>query len=330
MKKNILLSLAATLLLSGSILNATSLDSKDSSVTVQGQTDKSYYSFYSKPDKLTKKQLEQYQKMGLISKKKMMQDELKLATKNIVKPAQEILDGLNDTFKAIALLKKHDVKSAKIALTSATAQFDKALKKDPSLKLVPVDMQTTFDDHPLTLDDVKSIKKNALRMVNVDQPQEAVALLSQLKNQITITTTNLPMNLYPLSTKEALDALNKGEKAGMILPILTDALDTMVVTEIVIPMPILVAQSALIDAQKLSKNNKAEIIKLLNLSQKQLEVAKYEGYLTKYDTEYKNLSEEIDVLKKKVSEGNILVKDYDKIKSDFTSFFQKIHQGKKK
>ena len=330
MKKNILLSLAATLLLSGSVLNAASIDSKDASVTVQGQTDKSYYGFYAKPDKLTKKQLDEYQKMGLISKHKMIQDELKLATKNIVKPAQEILDGLNDTFKAMSLLKKQDVKSAKIALTSATTQFDKALKKDPNLKLVPIDMQTTFDDHALTLDDVKSIKKNVLRMVKEDKPQEAVALLSQLKNQITITTTNLPMNLYPLSTKEALDALNKGEKAGMILPILTDALDTMVVTEIVIPMPILVAQSALIDAQKLSKNNKAEIIKLLNLSQKQLEVAKYEGYLTKYDTEYKNLSEEIDVLKKKVSEGNILVKDYDKIKSDFTSFFQKIHQGKKK
>jgi len=330
MKKNILLSLAATLLFSGSALNAASLDSKDSSVTVSGQTDKSYYCFYSKPDKLTKKQLEQYQKMGLISKHQMIQDELKLATKNIVKPAQEILDGLNDTFKAMSLLKKHDVKSAKIALTSATTQFDKALKKDPNLKLVPVDMQTTFDDHSLTLDDVKSIKKNALGMVSEDQPQEAIALLSQLKNQITITTTNLPMDLYPLATKQALDALNKGEKVGMILPILTDALDTMVVTEIVIPMPILIAQSALTDAQKLNKNNKAETTKLLNFSQRQLEVAKYEGYLTKYDVEYKNLSEEIDRLKKKVSEGSVVVKDYDKIKSDFTSFFQKIHQGKKK
>lgn len=330
MKKDILLSLAATLLLSGSILNAASLDSKDSSVTVQGQTDKSYYGFYSKPDKLTKKQLEKYQKMGLISKHQMIQDELKLATKNTVKPAQEILNGLNDTFKAMSLLKKQDVKSAKIALTSATAQFDKALKKDPSLKLVPIDMQTTFDDHALTLENVKSIKKNALRMLNEDQPQEAVALLSQLKNQITITTTNLPMDLYPLATKQALDALNKGEKVGMILPILTDALDSMVVTEIVIPMPILVAQSALTDAQKLSKNDKSEITKLLNLAQRQLEVAKYEGYLTKYDAEYKNLSEEIDRLKKKVSEGNILVKDYDKIKSGFTSFFQKIHTNKKK
>ena len=330
MKKNILFSLAATLLLSGGILNAASIDSKDAAVTVQGQTDKSYYGFYSRPDKLTKKQLEEYQKMGLISKNKMIQDELKLATKNIVKPAQEILDGLNDTFKAMSLLKKQDVKSAKIALTSATAQFDKALKKDPSLKLVPIDMQTTFDDHALTLENVKSIKKNALRMLNEDQPQEAVALLSQLKNQITITTTNLPMDLYPLATKQALDALNKGEKVGMILPILTDALDSMVVTEIVIPMPILVAQSALTDAQKLSKNDKSEITKLLNLAQRQLEVAKYEGYLTKYDAEYKNLSEEIDRLKKKVSEGNILVKDYDKIKSGFTSFFQKIHTSKKK
>ncbi len=332
MKSNILLFLTAMLFLGGSMLNGASLNSKDT----QGQLDKSsssYYGFYAKPAKLTKKELEYYNKTGLISKHQMIQDDLKLVAKNTVKPAQEILDGLKNTFKAISLLKKHDVKSAKIALTSATTQFDIALKKDPSLKLVPVNMQTTFDDSPLTLANVKSIKKNALRMVNNNQPQEAVMLLSQLKNQITITTTNLPMDLYPIAVKHALNALNKGKKIDIALPLLTDALNTMVVTEIVIPMPILISQSALKDAQKLSKNDKndkTEITKLLNLSKRQLEVAKYEGYLSKYNAEYKNISEEIDRLKNKISKGTLLVKDYDKVKSDFVSLFQKIHQGKKK
>ncbi len=326
MKTKILLSLTAILFLSGSMLNASSSNSENT----QAQIDKSYYGYYAKPGKLTKQELKYYDKTGLISKHQMIQDELKLATKNTVKPAQEIVDGLKNTLKAISLLEKHDVKSAKVALISATKQFEIALKKDPNLKLVPVNMETTFDDFPLTLADVKSIKKNALKMVNNNQPQEAIILLSQLKDQITITTTNLPMDLYPVAVKHALNALNKGKKIDTALPLLTDALNTMVVTEIVIPMPILIAQSALKDAQKLSKNDKTEIKKLLNLSKRQLEVAKYEGYLSKYNAEYKNISEEIDRLKNKISKGTLLVKDYDKVKSDFVSLFQKIHQGKKK
>jgi len=328
MNKNILLSFAAILLLSANVANATAIDAQASKVTAQ--TNHSYYGFYSQPDKLTKKQLEHYQKMGLISKRQMIKDELKLATKNIVKPSTEILDGFNATFKAMSLLKKHDLKSAKIALISATSQFDKALKKDPSLKLVPIDMKTSFDDQALTLENIKSIKKNALRMINDNQPQEAVALLSQLKNQITIVTTELPMDLYPIATKKALDALNKDEKAETVLPILAAALDTMVETEVVIPMPVLVAQSALKDAEKLDKSKKEEISKLLSLAQTQLDVARYEGYLSKYDTEYKTLSEEINLLKKKNSVGNVLLRDYDKIKKYFSLLFEKIHHGHKK
>ncbi len=330
MKKNILLSFATTLLLSGSLLHASALHEKQPNVNVPEQTLHSYYGFYASPDKLTKQQLEHYHKIGLISKQQMIKDELKLATKNIAKPSKEILDGLNATFKAMTSLKRHDLKSAETLLTTATNLFDRALKKEPNLKLVPIDIQTVFDDHALTLENVTSIKKNALRMVNDNQPQEAIALLSQLKNQITMDITYLPMDTYPISTKKALDALKKGDKEDIVLPMLLDALSTKIVIETTIPLPVLIAQNALKDASKLTKDKQEIINELLNLAQKQLEIAKFEGYLTTYDTEYKVLSKEISTLKKKVSEGNILVKDYDEIKKDFTELFAKIHQGTKK
>ena len=330
MKKNILLSFATTLLLSGSLLHASALHEKQPNINMPEQTSHSYYGFYASPDKLTKQQLEHYHKIGLISKQQMIKDELKLATKNIAKPSKEILDGLNATFKAMTSLKHHDLKSAETLLTTATNLFDKALKKEPNLKLVPIDIQTVFDDHALTLENVTSIKKNALRMVNDNQPQEAIALLSQLKNQITMDITYLPMDIYPKATQKALDILKKGQKEAIVLPIITDALDTMVVTEITIPMPVLIAQSALTDASKFEKDKKETTTKLLNLAQKQLEIAKYEGYLTPYNTEYKVLSQDISTLKTKVSKGNVLVNDYDKIKKDFTELFAKIHQGTKK
>ncbi len=329
MKKNILLSAAAALLVASTSLYATS-NKELKAIEHADVPVHHFWAFGEAPDHLTKQQVEYLKSVGLLKKHAMLSKEMKKLVHKQNEASKEVTAGLVETLKAIANLEKKETKAAEKHLKIASEFFEKAIKKEPALKLIPVDEDISLVEHTITLDDAKKIKKTALKLLQENHPQETIDLLSLLKNQITVSTTAIPMDLYPAATQKAYEELKKGKKPEVALQTLAAALDTIVTVEVVVPIPVLVAQSAILDASKLSKNKGKEAQKLLDIAQNQLDLAQYEGYLSKYDKEYKALSEEINVLKKKAGEGNIVEKDYDKIKSYFDGLLTKMHKGKKK
>jgi len=332
MKKHIFLSVTAALFMAGSTaLYAGTENPKELKAIEHADVPiHSFWAFGPSKDHLNKKQLEYFHSMGLIKKHDTIKKEIKHVVSKTAKAPEEVSQGLTATIKAMALLEKKDVKAAEAQLQKATTLFDKAMKKDPSLKLVPIDLDINVIDHAITLSDAKNIKKDALKLLKEDHPQETITLLTALKNQITATTTYLPMELYPMATQKALEELKTKKKADIALATLVEGIHTIVTTQIVIPVSVLVAQDAVDAASKLPKAKKNEAKKLLELAQKQLELAQYEGYLSNYSKEYKTLSSEIEKLKEKVGAGNIVEKDYDKLKSYFRTLSDKLHQGRKK
>ena len=328
MKKNILLSAAAALLIGSTSLYATS--NKELKAIEQADVPiHHFWAFGEAPDHLTKQQLEYLKSVGLLKKHAMLTKEVKKIVHKPSEASKEVTKGLVETLKAIATLEKKDTKSAEMHLKKASELFEKAIKKEPSLKQIPVDVDISLVAHTITLDDAKKIKKTAIKLLEENRPQETIDLLSALKNQITVTTTSIPMDLYPAATKEAYEALKKGKKPEVALQTLAAALNAIVTVEVVVPIPVLVAQSAILEASKLPKSKGKEAQKLLEIAQNRLDLAQYEGYLSKYDKEYKALSEEIKMLKKKVGEGSIIEKDYEKTKSYFDGLLKKLHEDKK-
>ncbi|UCN00798.1 YfdX family protein [Sulfurimonas sp. SWIR-19] len=241
---------------------------------------------------------------------------------SLQKVPKEIAQALRQTVTALKALQKRDTKTAKDALNKATKLFDTALKNNPKLTLVPV--ADAIEVHDFTGDSklVKHIIKSAQDLLDDYDTQAARAILMPLEDEMVMTTQYLPMGMYPLATKEALKELNKG-KAKEAFSILVTALNGIVMKTTIVPLPLITAQSLVVEASKLNKKEKEKATKLLDLAQDELEKAVYLGYTKKHAPEYKMLQKEIENIEKEIKGKNIVAKLYEKIKKDFTSLLSK-------
>lgn len=240
----------------------------------------------------------------------------------ISKAPQEVSQALKQTIEALKALQKRDTKTAKEALNKATKLFDTALKNDPKLALVPV--ADAIEVHNFTGDSklVKKTIKVAQDLLDDYDTQAARAILMPLEDDMIITTQYLPMGTYPLATKEALKELNKGKTKEAFTTLIT-ALNTIVIKTTIVPLPLITAQSLVVEASNIDKKEKEKATKLLDLAQDELEKAVLLGYTKKHTPEYKMLQKEIENIKKEIKGKNIVAKLYEKIKKDFTSLLSK-------
>ncbi|WP_457748843.1 YfdX family protein [Sulfurimonas sp.] len=238
------------------------------------------------------------------------------------KAPKEIAQALKQTVVALKALQKNDTKSAKEALNKATKLFDTALKNNPKLTLVPV--ADAIEVHDFTGDSklVKHIIKAAQDLLEDYDTQAARDILMPLEDEMDMTTQYLPMGMYPLATKEALKELNKGKTKEAFSTLVT-ALSGIVVKTTVIPLPLITAQSLVMEASHLDKKNKEQAIKLLDLAQDELEKAVLLGYTKKHAPAYKTLKKEIKNIEKEIRGKNVVAKLYEKIKKDFASLLNK-------
>ncbi len=236
--------------------------------------------------------------------------------------SKDIMTGLQNTMQAIDALQKDKTDAAKAALKKATQAFDAALKADPSLKLVPVENAIDLAAIEAPTEEIQKMIDASVKLLKSHKVQDAKALLQPLTDEIDIDTVFIPMDLYPVATKMALEALDKGDKKGALLA-LTQGLSTMVHTRVVIPLGLLTAQDLVITASKLDKSKKKEATALLDAARKELAKARLLGYVSKHDKEYRALEAQIKNIQKEIKGKNAVEKLYEKLKKDFASLLGK-------
>lgn len=297
MKKSVLLSTLTAVLL----LGTTAIYAKDS----------------------TKAQKEDIQRLHNV-----VQKEAKQHKEGLAKEPKEITQALKQTMAALKALHDNNTTAAKDALNEATKLFDKALKNNPKLSLVPIadaiNVQSFTGDSKL----VKNSIETSLKLLDSYDTQAARALLLPLVDEIDMTTEYLPMKSYPLAIKKALEKLNNG-KTKEAFSIIQTSFHTMVVKTVIVPLPLITAQSLVVDASNLDKSKKDQALKLLSLAQDELQKAIYLGYTKKYAPEYKALQQQITDIEKEIKGKNIVAKLYEKIKKDFASLLSK-HEAESK
>jgi cytochrome c553 len=248
--------------------------------------------------------------------------------KKVFKQApKEILDALQETSLAMQNLQHHKIDEAKKYLKQATDNFNKALKDNPSLDILPLDESIEVYENLASAQEINHTLTQAQEYLIHYKLDAARAALAPLKDEMDIKTISIPMKLFPIATQNALDALNKG-KTKEAMQIMAEGYNTFVIEEAVIPLPLLAAQEFIVEASSLDKSKKEEATKLLDAAKKELEKAKVLGYTNNKTPEYKALSDAIDAVKKEIKGKNIVEKLYDDLKNTFASLVHKSKTAK--
>lgn len=210
---------------------------------------------------------------------------------------KEALDAVLATRAALTALDQGRTKEALAHLEIANGKLSLLISRYPELGLIPISSEAIVIDYE---GDLKSIKKAIDRVedwLDDGEVQQARALLSTLASEIRITTTNMPLALYPDAIKEVAPLIDQG-KIKEAKEALMEALNTLVITESVIPLPVLRAEAMIrkVYEEAHSKNpSPDEMLRYLDSAKYQLRVAQALGY-GDIDTDYKPLYKAIDKL----------------------------------
>jgi cellobiose-specific phosphotransferase system component IIA len=250
-------------------------------------------------------------------------DKVHALHQGVKKTPKEIIEAFQATKSALMALDQNDTKSAESQLKSATEAFDRVFKQNPDLKNIPVGIDIEIVHTNDTVENIKAVIENSIRMLKQYDTQEAIALISELKDEIDVTAIYIPAELYPISTKTAYEKLKNGEIEDA-KEALNNGFNSIIIEAGVIPIGLLESQEAVIKASELEKNNKEDITKYLEVATIFLEKVRLLGYTTKYSDAYKNLIDQIEMIQKEVKGKNEVEKMYDQIKMDFNIFIDKV------
>ncbi len=204
------------------------------------------------------------------------------------------------------------------------------LAQDPSLELIPVNYTYNKRELVTDIETVRSITQLAQEAMDKGYYQLAGNILKDLKSELVVNSYLLPAATYPEAVKAAVVLLknNKMEEAKAAL---TSVLNTVIVEQMVYPLPILNAEQMIIEAADIdAKDHKNidKVINLLNNANYQLTLAEEMGY-GKKDKEFKSLAESIDILKKSVTSKQDSKSKFDALKEDLKAFKNKLFKASK-
>jgi len=235
---------------------------------------------------------------------------------------QDAMSALEKTKDALIAFDKNDNKLALKYMEEALGKLDLILARDPNLKLVPVDVQSQIVQLVSDLETIKQTRKEAEKLVKKGHLQAARQLLNTLASEIRISTYNIPLLTYPVAIKLAVRKHDEGDM-DEAKQVLDNALNTLVVEKVIIPIPVINAQFMVGIAADSMETNKTKTLELLNNAQNQLELAEALGYGDR-DREFRDIDKNIEEIKNKINKDEKATGLLDSLKTRMQSFKERI------
>ncbi len=247
------------------------------------------------------------------------------------KVSNEAIEIVNLVIGVLDKLKTKNKDEAIKAIEDTLGKLEVLIAKDPSKELIPVDVKEQVIDYPGTVDDVIYTREVIKDLLDEEEVQIARDILSKLASELDIYVTALPVLAYPAALKAIVPFIEE-EKWDEAITLIVKVIDTLVLEKIVLPLPILRAEQAIIKASELTKDkedaNKDELKELLSYAKEQLVLAQALGY-GKVKEDYKDLLEEIEKIEK-ILESNESTKDiFEALKEKLTKFMGSFNQVQK-
>lgn len=240
---------------------------------------------------------------------------------------QEAVDALAQTKDALKALEEERIDDALDALAVTIGKLELIVAREPSLALAPTDISIVTHDLYGTEKAIKAAIDRAENALEDGDVQKARRILSGLGSEMVITVANLPLATFPDAIKAVTPQIDAGEideaKAA-----LQAALNTMVLTDHVLPLPVLRSEALLKRAEELASNaersddENEELNGHLAAARNQLEMARLLGYGDK--DQYRSLFTQLKKIEKNTSEGQSATSQFDEMKASMSELWHSI------
>jgi hypothetical protein len=223
-----------------------------------------------------------------------------------------------EAIKSIAENKKDD---ALASIERATGKINILIARNPASALIPVSVEViVIDTAPVDPKEIDQIVQRAADATKHRELPLARILLASLVSELRISTTSLPLATYPGALQQAAQLLDQGKNqdAGKVL---LTAINTLVMVDHVIPLPLLLAQAA-IDAANSQRQNKDVASTLLKTARNEATRSRLLGYLSS-DSEYKGLDDEISSLESAINGKSDTSSMFSHLRDRISAFLKK-------
>jgi hypothetical protein len=236
----------------------------------------------------------------------------------------EAVSAIAETNTALQALEQDKPDQALNALARASGKLNIVLAREPALALAPIDVNVTLYNVYNRVDAILKARKQAEDYLEAGEVQKARALIDDLASEMVISVVNIPLKTYPDAISAVVPLIDQGkiEKAKAALQA---ALDTTVISERVIPLPLLRADvqlaraEALAEQERRSEEENKNLARLLDAVREQLKLAEALGYGDK--THYARFYSELEEIEGKTKLGGAGEGFFDQIKTSLQSIF---------
>jgi hypothetical protein len=210
-----------------------------------------------------------------------------------------------ETHNAIRHLIDSNYAAATKAIENAIGKSEVVTTLNRGNGLAPLTRDVIVRDLVADLQTLNDARHEVEDFIDKGYLQDARRLANLLVSEIYISTSSIPLQTYPAALKKAVE-LSKEKKLTEAALILNTALNTIVVQERYIPLPLIRAELMLATADSLitaKNNNEVAIDAFLDNADYQIRFAEELGY-GKRDKEFEELYDAIKNLKKEVKKKN--------------------------
>jgi hypothetical protein len=235
---------------------------------------------------------------------------------------KEAMAAIAETRAAVKAIADNNRTEAIAAIERATGKINVLLARYPTAALIPLSAEVdVIDLAPQNIDAIRAVTDYVDAAVTQKDYPTARLLLHGLTSELRIRTYNLPLARYTDALREAARLLdqNKNQEASSVL---LTTLNTLVMVDRSDPLPLILAQKEVSEAQDLRDKDKDTALKLLADSQRQLERAKELGYAGK-DPEYAALSKQISGVEKQLKGKGETLQAFSDLKNKLEAFLKR-------
>jgi len=165
---------------------------------------------------------------------------------------EEATTAIRETKNALKALDEKQAKEALAALERASGKLTIILGREPELALAPSDVNVVTYDILADIEAVKALREEIEDALDDGRVQQARRLIRNLASETVISVTNIPLATYPDAIKKAAKLIDE-EKMDEAKKELQLALNTLVVTDTIIPLPVTTAEKYLKEAETLTE-----------------------------------------------------------------------------
>ena len=239
---------------------------------------------------------------------------------------QDAIAAIQQTESAIKAIAANNKNDAMASIEAATGKINVLLARNPASALIPVHVEVgVIDVAPEDIKTIDVIVQGAADATKQRHLPGARILLASLVSELRIHTTFLPLATYPAALQQAARLLDQGKNqdAGNVL---LTAVNTLVIDDRVIPLPLILAQAA-IDAANAQRQNKDAALTLLQTAKNEANRSLHLGYMSD-DPEYKALDNEISTLESAVKGPNDTSSMFSHLRDRISAFLKRQKEHK--